>query len=365
MILHLYFARRFATWLGICFIGLFALIALIDLVDQTRRFADRGVNAPGIFELVLLNVPQAVNQILPLIVLLATIAFFINLARTSELIATRAVGRSALGALVAPVAVVAVLGALATTMLNPIVAATSKKYEELAQIYRSGGVSTLSISTEGLWLRQPTESGQMVIRAYRSNPDASVLYDVTFLAYDLEGTPTRRIHAESAELQSGAWYLRHVKDWPLARGTNSEANASVIPVLEIPSNLTVERIRESFGHPSTVSIWDLPDFINQLDQAGFSSRQHQVWMQSEMARPLFLISMVLIAASFTMRHTRFGGTGLAVLTAVLLGFALYFIRSFALILGENGQLPIILAAWAPPVASILLAFGPLLHTEDG
>ena len=175
----------------------------------------------------------------------------------------------------------------------------------------------------------------------------------------------RRIHADSAELQDGAWYLRNVKDWPLARGMNSEANASLKPVLEIPSTLTVERIRESLGHPSTVSIWDLPDFIDQLDQAGFSSREHQVWMQSEMARPLFLISMVLIAASFTMRHTRFGGTGLAVLTAVLLGFALYFIRSFALILGENGHLPVLLAAWAPPVASILLAFGPLLHTEDG
>jgi lipopolysaccharide export system permease protein len=114
-----------------------------------------------------------------------------------------------------------------------------------------------------------------------------------------------------------------------------------------------------------VSIWRLSEYINQLDQAGFSSRQHRVWMQSELARPLFLISMVLIAAAFTMRHARFGGTGLAVLAAVLLGFTLYFVRSFALILGENGQLPVILAAWAPPVASILLAFGPLLHAEDG
>ncbi len=365
MTLHLYFARRFAMWLGVCFIGLFALIALVDLVDQTRRFADRGVNAGGIFELVLLNAPQAVNQVLPLIVLLSTVAFFINLARTSELIATRAAGRSALGALVAPVVVVLMLGTFATTMLNPIVAATSKKYNELAQSYRSGGVSTLSISTEGLWLRQATEDGQMVIRAYRSNPDASVLFDVTFMAYDAEGAPVRRLHADSAELRELEWYLRNVKDWPLARGTNSEANSSTHSELIIPSTLTIERIRESFGHPSTVSIWELPDFIEQLDQAGFSSRQHQVWMQSEVARPVFLVSMVLIAAAFTMRHTRFGGTGIAVLTAVLLGFALYFARSFALILGENGQLPVLLAAWAPPVASVLLAFGPLLHAEDG
>jgi lipopolysaccharide export system permease protein len=54
-----------------------------------------------------------------------------------------------------------------------------------------------------------------------------------------------------------------------------------------------------------------------------------------------------------------------VLTVVLMGFGLYFVRSFAQILGENGQIPILLAAWAPPAAAISLALGLLLHAEDG
>ncbi|MEO1380130.1 MAG: hypothetical protein AAFU69_07215, partial [Pseudomonadota bacterium] len=33
--------------------------------------------------------------------------------------------------------------------------------------------------------------------------------------------------------------------------------------------------------------------------------------------------------------------------------------------GENGQIPIYLAAWAPPIASLMLAIGILLHMEDG
>ena len=77
------------------------------------------------------------------------------------------------------------------------------------------------------------------------------------------------------------------------------------------------------------------------------------------------MAMVLVGAAFTMRHTRFGGTGLSVLTAVLLGFCFYFIRNFAQILGENGQIPVALAGWAPPIASILLTMGLLLHAEDG
>ena len=61
----------------------------------------------------------------------------------------------------------------------------------------------------------------------------------------------------------------------------------------------------------------------------------------------------------------FAPTGLAVLLAILLSFTLYFFRNFAQILGENGDVPTILAAWAPPLVAIGLALGLLLHREDG
>ena len=136
-------------------------------------------------------------------------------------------------------------------------------------------------------------------------------------------------------------------------------------MLKLPSSLTIEQIRESLGATTGVSIWEMNDFIAQLEQAGFSSRRQQVWLQSEFARPVFLVAMVMIGAAFTMRHARFGGTGPAVLSAILLGFSLYFARSFATILGENGQLAIPLAAWAVPIAGNLLAVGLILHAEDG
>ncbi|WP_299671272.1 LPS export ABC transporter permease LptG [uncultured Roseobacter sp.] len=365
MILHVYFARRFLTSFLVLTLVLFSLVALIDLVDQAGDFSDLDVSFGRIVGLTLLKAPETVNEILPLIMILATIVLFVGLARSSELVATRAAGRSALRALIAPVVVALIIGGLAVTMLNPIVAGTSKRYSELSESYRTGGASTLSISGEGLWLRQGGADGQTVIRAWRSNADASTLYDVTFLSYAPGGGPVQRIAAESATLEAGGWVLSNVKLWPLQAGTNAEANAEYHTEYTIPTTLTLDRIRDSFGRPSAISIWSLPEFIAQLDQAGFSSRQHRVWFQSELARPLFLMSMVLVASAFTMRHTRFGGTGISVLAAVLLGFGLYFIRSFAQILGENGQIPIYLAAWAPPVAAVLLALGLLLHAEDG
>ncbi|MEO0864005.1 MAG: LPS export ABC transporter permease LptG, partial [Pseudomonadota bacterium] len=357
MILHLYFARRFIQAVLIVTAVLLAVVVLVDLIDQTRKFSDVGITFAQTLGLTVLSVPETLNEVLPLIMIMATIGLFVSLARSSELVVTRAAGRSALRALVSPIIVALLIGAFATTTLGPIVAATTKRYAEIAETYRSGGASAFVVSEDGLWLRQGGRQGQTVIRAARSNADASVLYDVTFVAYAPGGGPVRRIEAASAALQPGAWSLRQAKVWPLVTGLNPEATAVEHDVLEVPSTLTLDRIRESLGTPAGVSIWDMTEFIAQLEQAGFSARRHHVWFQSELTRPIFLMGMVLVAAAFTMRHTRFGGVGMAVLAAVLLGFALYFIRSFAQILGENGQIPVMLAAWAPPVASILLALG--------
>ncbi len=365
MILHIYFARRFAMGFVMITAVLFALVMLVDAVEQARRFGSYDIGWQKILGLTLLNTPQTINLILPLIMILATVALFLSLARSSELVVTRAAGRSALRALIAPVIVAFIIGVMAVGMLNPIVAATGKRYLQLSESYRAGGASALSISDEGLWLRQGSVLGQTVIRAWRSNGDASVLYDVTFLSYEPNGGPKRRIEAASAALTTSGWSLRDAKSWPLQTDINAEGNSTFYETLTIPSTLTLDRIRESIGKPAAVSIYNLPEFIRQLEQAGFSPRRHKVWLQTEFARPFFLIAMVLVASAFTMRHTRFGGTGVAVLASVLLGFGLYFVRSFAQILGENGQIPVILAAWATPAAAILLALGLLLHAEDG
>lgn len=364
MILHLYFARRFTRLFLSVLTVFFLFVALLDLVDQIRRF-DASVTFGDVVVLTLLNTPQSLYQMLPLVMILASIALFLGLARSSELVVTRASGRSGMTVLVAPVMVAAIVGALAVGMGNPIVAATSKRYVQMAETFENGGTDVLSIGAEGLWLRQGDAEGQTVIRASRANPDATILFDVSLVQYAPDGGPVRRLQASSAELQTGQWVLRNAKSWPLDADVNPEIAATRDVMFILPSTLTRDSIRDRFGDPSVISIWDLPDYIADLERAGFSARRHQVWLQMELARPLFLVSLVLLGAGFTMRHSRLGRTGVAVLAAVMLGFGLYYIRNFAQILGENGQISPILAAWVPPSASLLLALGIILHMEDG
>lgn len=366
MRLHLYFARKFAlSFLSVTAVFLLILL-LLDVVDEIRRFDVGAISLGQALRLAALNVPGALYSILPLIVILSTLALFLSLARTSELVVTRAAGRSALRAIAAPLITTVVIGTLCVAVMNPIVAATQKEYEALSDEYRHGSRNVLSISREGLWLRQGSPEGQMVIRATSANLDGTRLNNVTFLAFGPEGGPVFRIDAKRAVLEGGAWQISDAKRWVFSNDTpNPERASETHATMTLPSDLTRERIRDSFGTPSSIPIWELPAFIDGLKRAGFSARQHAVWLQMELALPAVFAAMMLIGASFTMRHTRFGRTGPMVMAALILGLALFFLRNFAQVLGENGQIPAALAAWIPPVIGILMALGLLLHTEDG
>lgn len=365
MRLDLYFARRFVWSFMLVFGVFFGIVLLIDLVEQMRRFDSEQVGVVEAGQLALLNAPATMYRMLPLLVVLATITLFLGLARTSELVVTRASGRSALRSLVAPVLTALLFGALGVAVLNPIVAATTKKFETVSGDYANTGSSITSISEEGLWLRQASAGGQVVIRAERSNLDGTRFFAVTFYGFNKNGLIDYRIEAAEALLEPGNWVLSKAKRWTFSDLENPETGAVLHPKLNVPSDLTRDQIRDSFGNPSSISFWELPKFIRQLDRAGLSALQHRVWLNMELANPVLLAAMVLIGAGFTMRHTRFGRTGLMVLFAVLMGFGIFFLRNFAQVLGQNGQIPVLVAAWAPPLAGIFLSLGLLLHTEDG
>ena len=330
MTLHFYFGLKFLrAFLAVLFV-FFAVLALTGLIEQIRKF---GGNEDAAFAtllgLAILSVPEDLYRIMPLIIILATLALFLGLARSSELVVTRASGRSALKSLTAPVLIAILVGVLGVAAMNPIVAATQKRYETQAARL-SGATATLSVSAEGLWLRQGSPEGQTVIRAARSNLDGTELFGVTFLGYDATGLPIYRIEAESARLDIGAWTITNAKEWRFdTEALIPEVDSFETPQMSLASNLTRSQILDSFGTPSSIPIWEMPGFIAGLEAAGFSARSHRTFFHMELATPLLMAAMVLVGGCFTMRHTRVGRTGCMVMMALAMGFSLYFIRNFA------------------------------------
>lgn len=370
MTLSLYMIRRFLRAFAIVAGAFLLLLWFIELIETVRRHGAEGglARAAGLAGLAL---PDRFYMILPLVVLLASITMLIGMARGSELVAIRASGRGALRMLIAPMLAALVLGGMAVAVLNPVVAVTAKRHASLSA--GDDAMRAFSFGDGVLWLRQSMPlatdqngdvTGQAVIRASYASPDATTLYDASFVLFDAEGNPVRRVDGPTAKLGQGEWLLHGAKSWSFD-AANPEASATREAEISLPTDLTAEGIRDGFGDPAIVPIWQLPRFIAGLKSAGFSARRHAMHLQSELASPLLMVAMLLVAACFTMHHLRGRKTGIFVLAAFISGVGLFFLRYFAQVLGERGDIAITLAAWAPPLVAILCAIGWLLQSEDG
>lgn len=363
MILNLYIARRFLAALIKVQVIVLGLTLLFDSVDLLREFSRQNAEAATILKLALVRAPALLSESFPLVILIASLWNFLALARSSELVVIRAAGISGLKLVTWPLLTALLLGVIGFSLVNPVVAALHRREAQMRDSLDVTQQTRLSLSERNIWLRQSFGEGQMVVEAVRAEPDGSALFDVRMFQFDATSRLESRTEAEFAELGNGEWVLRDALRWQIAADINPVPE--IVPVLRIPTDLTRDELLDSFASPETISFWSLPSFILRMESAGFSGTRHRMFYLTELARPLILMAMTLIGAVFAMRPARFGSTGLMVMAAVLAGFGFYFVGNIAASFGAAGQVPLLVAAWAAPLAAMMLALALLLHLEDG
>jgi lipopolysaccharide export system permease protein len=357
--LMIYLAKRFFAAVMIVFAAFSALALSIDLADLFSRTTERGIPPEMVISMSLLKLPDIAQKLLPFAVLLGAVFAFSRMSRSHELVATRAAGISAWQFLTPPLLVAVALGVVTMTAFNPMASAFLAQYTRLEARYIHGQASQLAVSSTGLWLRQGDASHQSVVHALRVADQGVHLEEVIVFLYQGLDHYAGRIDAASAELRDGDWRLTDA--WV----SGADGLPKHHDVYDLPTELTPSQIQESFASPDTISFWELPRFIANAEGAGFSALRHRLYWYSLLALPLLFSAMVFMAASFSLRLARLGGTTQLVLAAVLSGFGVYFLGDVTGALGQSGILPTPLAALAPAAAASLLGMTLLFHEEDG
>jgi len=359
-ILFVYIARQFFVWFGATFLLFVTLIFMIDMIEMLRRSSGK---ANVTFDLVLamtaMKLPYLAQATIPFAILFGGMMCFWRLNRSSELVSIRAAGVS-VWQFLAPAMIVALLiGGVRLAVINPVAAEMYSRWQQLESQYLRRKSSILALSNTGVWLRQIDRNGHTVIHAATVSADKLILHGVMVLLYEGQDRFASRIDAQTAVLRKGYWLLKNAQLFSPRRGTRKAKT------YRLKTDLTLDKIQESFSSPETISFWELPRFIRNLEKAGFSGLSHRLHFHSLTAEPLLLCAMVLIGAVFSLRHNRKTGAIIAVAGGIVTGFVLFFVSKLILNLGGSGSLPIILAAWIPAGATAMLGLTALFHLEDG
>jgi lipopolysaccharide export system permease protein len=355
-----YFAMRFVGSVVGSLIGVIALAAMIDYVELMRRGADwPNATAWLLAKISMYRVPQLTERILPFTVLVGAMSCYLTLSRRHELVVARAAGVSA-WQFVAPAVVAAfIVGIIATTLYNPFSAMLHERSKRLEADMQGATLSALHQSTSGFWVRQKSSDGAAIINALSSREQGAQLGGVSVYTFDNSGHFQERIEAKSAALQEGYWRLEDARIYVSGKAPNLEQ------IYRLPTNLTLEQVRESFATPETVPFWQLPSYIELADQAGLLAAGYRLQYQQLLARPFLLAAMVLLAASVSLRFFRFGGVQKMILSGISAGFLLFVLSKITEDMSKSDLLSPVAAAWIPVVIGGLTGLVALLYQEDG
>ena len=355
-----YFAMRFLASVVGSLIGVIALAAMIDYVELMRRGADwPNATAWLLAKISMYRVPQLTERILPFTVLVGAMSCYLTLSRRHELVVARAAGVSA-WQFVAPAVVAAfIFGLIATTLYNPVSAILHERSKRLEADMQGDTLSALHQSTSGFWVRQKSNDGAAIINALTSREQGASLGGVSVYTFDNTGRFQERIEANSAALEEGYWLLEDARIYAPGKAPDLEQ------AFRLPTNLTLEQVRESFATPETVPFWQLPTYIELADRAGLLAAGYRLQYQQLLARPCLLAAMVMLAASVSLRFFRFGGVQKMVLSGIAAGFLLFVLSKITEDMSKSELLSPVAAAWIPVVIGGLTGFVALLYQEDG
>ena len=352
-----YLANRFALTILAVFASIFTLIYLVDFVEMIRRASGFPTATTALVAyLCFLRVPAISEQVLPFAVLAGCMFAFVNLSRRLELVVARAAGVSVWQFLAPPAMVVLGIGIFSITVYNPLSAWAKEQADRIETDLFHGG---RSVTTTNMWIRQRSVDGQAILRAEQSSDSGSRLSAVSVFVYNPDGSFLERVDAASAVLKPGYWELKD------ARISAPDEEPQSHETYLLATYLTPDQVTQSFVAPDAVSFWRLPDIAWRTEQAGLDANRYRLRHQTLLARPLMLLAMLLIAASFSLRFFRFGGVARTVAGGVIAGFVLYVATKLVGDLGGAGLLSAPVAAWTPAFLGTLLGALVLLNQEDG
>lgn len=358
-ILNRYFSKIFLIWtLSITVIVIF-MMGLIDMAEFSRRTVTANkVGFSEITQMVCLKIPSHIQQLLPFVILIAAIICLSRLNRTQEVLVTRGFGVSIWQIASGLSLVVLLVGGFNLAVINPMASVLSYKQEQIEKRIFSGQDVAVSVFEEGLWIRENNADRSSIIKAEKVVTAKRVFENVSFQNFSKDYDFIDRIDAKSAVIKDNAWHLTDVTIFP-NRQQRYHKNE-----IKFKTDLSFNKILNSNLEPKYVSFWMLPDYINLLEKSGLSSLPYRMYWHSFFGRIGFMISLVFLAAAFTMRPPRQGYATLLTVLAIASGLVLHFFSDIVYALGLARRLPLLVAVWAPAITVMLLSSTMILHLEE-
>lgn len=285
---------------------------------------------------------EYVPLFLPLAVFMGTLFASYKLTKSSENIIVASAGMSPYQSARPFLIAAAVIGVLATALINPYSVDLSTK---------NITAEKLDLVDGAIWLRESSDTNIITVRAENVRVSDNELIFQTATVY--RQTPDfklyERVESDEIKLTDSGLETSRAKIWDANSHLKTEKWSA-------HTLLNPKTVLDRYLQPDQISFWELPGFIKKMEKIGAPVRGHLVQFWTLLFLPLTMIAMAVLGVAFSQtKQRRNYSFGLKFGTGIITCFALYFLTNMFNALGATGTLPTFLAVIAPPLIIIALA----------
>jgi lipopolysaccharide export system permease protein len=358
-----YIFARALTGVAIAAGAVALAVVLVDLVEQTRAVSAVPGGSTGLaLQLVLMRLPGIMEQAVPFAVLVGTVMTFLSLSRASEIIAMRAAGVSAWHFLTPPAVLAFLIGLFVVLGMGPAAAVLNDRYTDIRdRLETSRAAEGPGAGTSLVWRAMQVEGGAVVVSGTADPVNPQSITGATFSIIPTDASAQdRRIDAARATLGTdGVWQLADAVE------TRPGFRSVPYPVLQL-TTIDAEQARAGgLRDPRDLPVWELPLTAARAQAAGSSPGRYWLRFHRQLALPVTLVAMAVIAALLSLGVARLGGQARLTALALTAGLGVFFATDAAAALATAGLVPPWAGAWAVPVVALLVAVAAVSYREDG
>ena len=334
-----------------------ALGIILNLFEEIEFFKNLNQSFSLPFILSLSVVPTLILDLLPFVVFLSAMFYFIHIRSNKDLLSIKVFGYSNLKITFIIAFFAFLFGCFVLIIVNPFTSGLVKYYEIEKAKYTRDIDHLISINKNGVWIKEVDSVGYKIINAEKIEGD--ILSKISIYIFDKNNKVIKRLESKSAIISESPWLMKNVTvfDFENNKKTNFE-------ILKFNSDKTFDKINSLYRNLNTLSFINLIKNYQNLNDIGYSKKLLKEQIHKFISLPFFLFLMVVLASIFTIGTVTVKQNYYYLILSILISVIIFYFKDLSIALGQTGKVSLTLSIWMPLIAiSLFCSIGVIQINE--
>ncbi|MDB9831736.1 LptF/LptG family permease [Candidatus Pelagibacter sp.] len=317
----------------------FCLVFVLGVFEEISFFKNWNLQVAFPFLMTLLSAPTTVFEIFPFIFLISVQFFFLELISKNELEVFKYNGLDNVKIIKLLSITSFLTGLLLIIFYYNISSKMQFVYLDLKNKYSNDNKYLAVVTENGLWIKDEVDKNLYIINADQIKDN--YLEGVSIAEFDSNFNLVQLIESSKIDISKKRWVIFNPR---ISIGNKVLQD---LEVYELTTHFDKKKIKGLFRNLSSLNIVQLYKLKKDYKSLGYSTKSVNSHLNKLISFPFYITIMSVLSSIIMLNIKRNKPIIFHIIVGISLSVVIYYFNFLFNLLGENGNIPILLSTWLP------------------